>query len=181
MVALREEFKKAGFRDQERQVTFMLNQVRKVTNLESAFRYTLFELTTQWGMWPGLSLWILLGLLGVFSVPYMFALSLDSKIFGIWRVWSDERILEQFGSNKPERLKPARWRILFWALYFSILSAFHFGWKDLNVGSWIARIQRREYTLRATGWVRVVSGLQSLTSVYLLAIWALTYFGRPFE
>jgi hypothetical protein len=37
------------------------------------------------------------------------------------------------------------------------------------------------YALRATGWVRVVSGLQSLLSVYLLAMWALTYFGRPFQ
>jgi hypothetical protein len=39
----------------------------------------------------------------------------------------------------------------------------------------------REYTLRATGWVRVMSGAQSLLMVYLLALWALSYFGRPFE
>jgi hypothetical protein len=57
----------------------------------------------------------------------------------------------------------------------------HIGWRDLNVGSWISRIHPGEYTLRATGWVKVVSGLQSLTSVCLLAIWALTYFGRPFD
>ena len=42
-------------------------------------------------------------------------------------------------------------------------------------------MQSREYTLRATGWVRTVSGIQSLLSVYLLALGALTYFGRPFE
>jgi hypothetical protein len=29
--------------------------------------------------------------------------------------------------------------------------------------------------------VRVVSGLQSLVSVYLIALWLLTYFVRPFE
>ena len=45
----------------------------------------------------------------------------------------------------------------------------------------IARIQPREYTLRATGWVRTVSGVQSLISVYLVALWVLSYFGRPFE
>ena len=67
------------------------------------------------------------------------------------------------------------------ALYFSLLSAFHFGWRDLNVGNWIARIQLHEYALRPTGWVRVVSGLQSLISVYLVALWVLSYFGRPFE
>jgi hypothetical protein len=67
------------------------------------------------------------------------------------------------------------------ALYFSLLSAFHIGWRELNVGTWITRMQPREYTLRPTGWVRTVSGLQSLLSVYLLALWALSYFGRPFE
>jgi hypothetical protein len=45
----------------------------------------------------------------------------------------------------------------------------------------MARMQPREYTLRATGWVRMVSGIQSLLSVYLLALWVPTYFGRPFE
>jgi hypothetical protein len=61
------------------------------------------------------------------------------------------------------------------------LSAFHIGWRDLNVGRWIARLQPGEYTLRTIGWVRVVSGLQSLISVYLVALWVLTYFGRPFD
>jgi len=67
------------------------------------------------------------------------------------------------------------------SLYFSLLSAFSLGWRELNVGTWIARVQSRDYTLRATGWVRTVSGIQSLLSVYLLALWVLTYFSRPFE
>jgi hypothetical protein len=41
-----------------------------------------------------------------------------------------------------------------------VVSAFLIGWRDLNVGSWIARMQPREYALRAKGWVRVVSGVQ---------------------
>jgi hypothetical protein len=67
------------------------------------------------------------------------------------------------------------------SLYFSLLSAFHLGWRKLTVGAWIARLQWREYTLRAKGWVRMVSGFQSLLSVYLLAYAILSYFGRPFE
>jgi hypothetical protein len=42
-------------------------------------------------------------------------------------------------------------------------------------------LQTREYSLEAVGWVRVVSGAQSLLSVYLLAMWVLTQFGQPFE
>jgi hypothetical protein len=65
--------------------------------------------------------------------------------------------------------------------YFSLLSAFTLGWRELNVGNWITRLQKREYTLRATGWMRSVAGLQLLLSVYMLALWVLTYFGRPFD
>ena len=43
------------------------------------------------------------------------------------------------------------------------------------------RLQRDEYALRGSGWVRTISGIQSLLSVYLLAMWALTQFGRLFE
>jgi hypothetical protein len=53
--------------------------------------------------------------------------------------------------------------------------------EKLNVGSWLTRLQSEEYVLRATGWVRSISGLVSLVSVYLLALWVLTYFGRPFD
>ena len=59
--------------------------------------------------------------------------------------------------------------------------AFHIGWRELNIGTWLSRLQPREYALRAQGLPRIISGVQSLISVYLIAIWALTYFGRPFQ
>ena len=59
------------------------------------------------------------------------------------------------------------WRVLAvppLAFYFSLLSAFNIGWRELNVGTWITRIQKREYTLRATGWVRMISGSGSCSA-----------------
>jgi len=72
-------------------------------------------------------------------------------------------------------------KIVGYAFCFSLLLAFHIGWHDLNVGSKVMRFQTNAYTLRAEGIVRSVSGLQSIVSVYLLALWALTYFGTPAE
>jgi hypothetical protein len=72
-------------------------------------------------------------------------------------------------------------RVLPYALYFSLLSAFHLGWREFNVGIWLQQLQPRRFGFEATGWVRTVSGFQSLLSVYLLALWVLTYFGRPFD
>ena len=85
------------------------------------------------------------------------------------------------GQAEVDPLQPwGFWEALRYGLQFSLLSAFHIGWNWLNVGSWITRLQGREYTFQAVGWVRRLSGLQSLLSVYLLAMWALSYFGRPF-
>jgi hypothetical protein len=33
-------------------------------------------------------------------------------------------------------------------LPFSLLSAFHPDWRDLNVGSWLSRLQIRDYSLQ---------------------------------
>jgi hypothetical protein len=100
---------------------------------------------------------------------------------GIWQVWFSDRVHRQRGSDEPVRLHLALFKALKFGFFFSILSAFSIGWREINVRNWIVRLQRQEYILRATGWVRTVSGLQSLISVYLMALWILTYFGRLFE
>jgi hypothetical protein len=68
-----------------------------------------------------------------------------------------------------------------WAAWFSLLSAFQIGFREFSVGNWLTRVHPRQFTLEPTGWVRTVAGVRSLLSVYLLAMWVLTYFGRPFQ
>jgi hypothetical protein len=159
---------------------------------ESLFSYVLFELPSAYGMAPGRALWGLLGLIPIFALPYWLAIKRASNRHGIWMILPEDRLASRSSKKKVVLLRPPMaktWRerlvgevrILRTGFYFSVLSAFHLGWRELNVGTWIARLQFREYTLRATGWVRMVSGIQSLISVYLLALWVLTYFGRPFE
>ena len=159
---------------------------------ESLFSYILFELPSGYGMAPGRALWSLFGFIPWFALFYWVALQRVQSHSGLWMLVPADRIAPGRGHEKLVRIRrhPAKtWRerlrgqsrLVRTSLYFSVLSAFHLGWRELNVGTWIARMQPREYTLRATGWVRTVSGLQSLLSVYLLALWVLTYFGRPFE
>jgi uncharacterized protein YjbI with pentapeptide repeats len=163
---------------------------------EGIFRLIAFEATTGYGLYPSMALgWIAIigaGLILVYFWPIHHEPYPAKSSNGIYRIWSTDRIetssdeihgyeVEIKSKPKIECLHGGFWFALRYAAYFSLLSAFHFGWRDLNVGTWISRMQFREYALRATGWVRFVSGLQSLLSVYLLAIWALTYFGRPFQ
>jgi Pentapeptide repeats (8 copies) len=184
LVTLREGFKKAGLRRQEREVTYAIKRseaaIATTPAVERSFNYVMFDLTSQYGMSPGRPLRILLSLMFLFVVPYMIALRQRSG-GGIWMLWSKERLLSSEGQEAPIRLTRSGMNLLWTAFYFSLLSAFNIGWREINVGNWLSRLQLHEYSLRATGWVRTVSGIQSLTSVYLVAIWVLTYFGRPFE
>lgn len=184
LIELRTAARNAGLRIKEREITYALmhNQRLRTYNLFwRTFAYLLFELPSGWGLHPDRPLIIMLILIPFFFLPYLLALSARGKN-GIWMEWAQDRARKDLGSGKPVRLifQLTQWRAYAYALYFSILSAFHIGWRDLNVGTWISRMQPNEYTLRATGWARTVSGIQSLISVYLLALAVLTYFGRPF-
>jgi Pentapeptide repeats (8 copies) len=159
---------------------------------ESLFSYILFALPSQYGMAPRRALWSLFGLIPGFALFYWIALQNANSPSGLWMIVPTDRLTKGRGHERVVRIgqqTAKTWRgylrgtcrLIRTSLYFSLLSAFHLGWRELNVGTWITRLQPREYTLRATGWVRTVSGIQSLLSVYLLALWVLTYFGRPFE
>lgn len=165
------------------------------------FQLVLFEWTCDYGMTPSRPLLIMFVGLFIFTLPYLLALRSGNPETGVWLLLPSDRVLDRKLKDHPIKLTtrtPFRplpenrwarrmaylrrgWRSLRLAFYFSLLSAFYLGWRELNVGTWISRLQKQEYNLRATGWVRTVSGLQSLLSVYLLALWALTYFGRPFD
>ncbi|MGC2693980.1 MAG: pentapeptide repeat-containing protein [Desulfobaccales bacterium] len=223
LTELREIFKKAGMRYEERQVNYSLNRNRRVNALQEIrekakegkiglirkelaqldilFQSVFFEWTCDYGMTPSKPLIIMfIGLFG-FTVPYFLALRSRNPETGIWLLLPSDRVLDQKLKDHPIKLTfslpsppfPTKkgyrfrgrfwrcWRVLRLAFYFSLLSAFNIGWRELNVGTWISRLQMREYNLRATGWVRMVSGFQSLLSVYMLALWVYTYFGHPFE
>jgi uncharacterized protein YjbI with pentapeptide repeats len=186
LVWLRQTFKDAGMREQERVLTYVFRKGlnKKTNNLNAAFNYVLFDLTSGYGLYPSRLLWILLVsyLLCAFTYSFGMLFPVGGK-HALWRFWPppEERLLERDQQRPPEMVRFGIIRAPLWGLYFSLLSTFHIGWRDLNVGHWIQRASPYDYSVRATGWVKVVSGMQSLLSVYLIAMWFLTYFGRPFE
>ena len=78
----------------------------------------------------------------------------------------------------PNRQMRKAWQM---ALWFSLLSTFRFGWRDLSVGTWLSIVQTKEYTLRPTGWVKTVAGFQSIFGLFLVGLWAVCYFTGPLE
>jgi uncharacterized protein YjbI with pentapeptide repeats len=201
LVELRDLLQKAGARDLEREATFAIELGKTKYSLdqwkqnpagaaEGVFRYVAFDLTTRYGMRPSRAL-LLIGVLWLLLIP-MYAWPIwqrkrPSNAGSIYRIWPQKRI--EIREHKPtldnpdyiERLHGRGLAAVGWSAYFSLLSAFQVGYREFSIGSWLSRAQPRDFMLASTGWVRTVSGIQSLLSVYLLAMWVLTYFGRPFQ
>ncbi|EKO38579.1 MAG: putative low-complexity protein [Solidesulfovibrio magneticus str. Maddingley MBC34] len=183
LALLRSSLRLAGLRESERQLTLSIERGR-LHYKDSIERYThliLFYLPCSYGESPLRPIFILALLTPLFATIYYFSITRGTNKNNIYIIWPDERIQKNIGSKTPTRVSSSGIAAVGWAFYFSILSASRIGWRDLNLGSWIVNLQRREYLLKAIGWTRTISGIQSLISVYLLALSVLTYFGRPFE
>jgi hypothetical protein len=194
---LREAFYKGGLNDKAREVTFAIERSRRAIDaasetvlgtLSSLGRLVAFEWPVGYGMYPFRPLLLLLALIPIFVPVYYVAAVRGGRFGDIWirgpenaiqRASLDRWIpVSQFLSGGLLRKALAYAAIAAW---FSVMSAFRIGYRDVNVGDWITRLQPNEYLLAATGWCRTVSGLQSLISVYLLALTVLCIIGRPFD
>jgi uncharacterized protein YjbI with pentapeptide repeats len=198
LVQLRDLLQKAGLRDLERQATFAIERGKTKHSLddwkqnpagavEGVFRYVAFDLTTRYGMRPSrallfiAALWLLL--IPIYAWP-IWQIKRPPTRPAIYRIWPKDRVGVQEHKptlDTPERLNRRGLAAVGWSAYFSLLSAFQVGYREFSIGSWLTRAQPHNFALEATGWVRTVSGIQSLLSVFLLAMWLLTYFGRPFQ
>jgi hypothetical protein len=210
LLQLRKALADAGLRSGERKMNYALQRSRLDhlwdegsdgkgwsiwDRCEVVFQKIFFEWPSRYGLDAGKPLRLLVVLMFGCWPLYLAALVRRGTWprAGIWAIRSPDAVFKPYKTRPVRvhlnlrRIRGARrrFRVLCRALvltfFFSLQSSFTLGYKDVNVGAWIARIQAREYQLRATGWVRSVAGVQSIISVYLLALWLLTYFGRPFE
>jgi hypothetical protein len=160
--------------------------------IEGLFRISAFDITTAYGLHPTRALLLIVVLGGILTLVYMWPIHRAQKnpaeVSGIYQIFPADRIdktsAEPTLEKEPKviRVQASNWWNAFWAAaYFSLLSAVNIGFEQFTPGDWIRRLQGRQYSLEAVGWVRIVAGAQALLSVFLLAMWVLTYFGRPFE
>ena len=162
--------------------------------VEGVFKWVAFDLTSEYGYSYGRPLRIVAVLWAFFALVYFVFMHFAGGS-GIYFVGT--RIVRGLPHVQGMQIRPRRvratkrwkfpflwlgqqWRLLRTAMFFSLMSAFNIGFRDINFGRWLRLLTKREYDLKALGWARTFSGCQSLLSVYLIALWVLTYFGRPF-
>ncbi|HEY1765487.1 MAG TPA: pentapeptide repeat-containing protein, partial [Opitutaceae bacterium] len=144
LIELREAFAKAGLSGPASEVNFaILHQRRLRAEGVEKIGLLAIELPCAFGLRPARPLKLLLCGIILFTIPYFVALGRSSGA-GVWITWPEDRAVKNEAVEKNARLEPHGLRRLGWAVYFSILSAFNVGWEDINIGTWIARIQPRE-------------------------------------
>ena len=88
----------------------------------------------------------------------------------------------QFKDSSERSFRRPMWlRLIWWSLFFSATCAFNIGFRDINFGRWLRLLTQREFDLKPVGQVRVIAGFQALISVYLIALWVLSFAGTPFK
>ena len=156
-----------------------------------------FDWTCQYGMSPGRPL--ILGVVLWFLCSFLYFACIHTHgEAGLYRVYGQSIGDDPSAQRRVERISPLSTkyspgpRLLFQffrreclllrtSMFFSLMSAFNIGFRDINFGRWLRLLTRQEFDIKAVGWARVIAGWQSLISVYLIALWVMTYFGRPFD
>ncbi|MEE8435130.1 MAG: pentapeptide repeat-containing protein [bacterium] len=138
------------------------------------------ELTIEYGAAPFRPLTIVFTMIFVFGFVYMIPLIVPSKIFGeIWVLKPKNQFARRSVDGAlRERLVAGSFRDLPIAFWFSFLSAMNIGGRIFNIDDLFINCQREEYYLRATGWVRTLSGIQALITLYLFLLTILIFFER---
>jgi uncharacterized protein YjbI with pentapeptide repeats len=199
LVRLRKQFGETGFAQAENKITYAVNrkQTAEAGPVLRWFRRLAFDWTCQYGMNPARPLKII-GLVWLAMTAFYFSCMHLNGRSGIYleatreaqgqdRKWRFQVLLPHLleevvpSKGRPWRRLRWEWRLARAAMFFSLISAFNIGYQELNIGEWLKMLTRREYDLTAAGWARTAAGVQSLLSVYMLALWVLTFFGHPFE
>ncbi len=133
------------------------------------------------GLWVVFTL--ILILIGLLSRKTMFAVVVRYTVAGKTR--TRELPLRVFLQHRG---RSSRWsrhghtlvRILRLSARVSMMNLFNLQFEQVDVGRWLKLLSGRDYEVRTFGIARSISGVESLISFYLIALWVLAYFGHPF-
>lgn len=196
LIQLRKLFRDQGFQQQERELTYAINrqQARLDMPSERWFKRIAFDMTCQYGMSPGRCLRLISYSWGIFAVFFYFAIHKRGWMYlrVTRRLGDSEKVRETCLWSRSLTTSPGllrkliaffkfEWRVFRASLFFSLVNAFSIGYKEFSIGQWLTLLSKREYEIKPSKWARSVAGVQSLLTVYLFALWLLTYFGQPFE
>jgi len=195
LIKLKNDFHDSGFLDHERKIihALMKEKTRRIDSIiHRYFRIILFDWTCAYGMDVWRPILLLLMNIMIFAVLY-FLLTMFSKKSKIIPV-KNRHVGDLYKTEKveypiwEEKVKStgktylnAISKLIEYSILFSFMSAFNYGFREINFGRWIRNLLHEDIDIKTTRWARTASGIQSIICLYLFALWLLIYFSNPFE
>lgn len=189
--ALRKSLLDAGFSEAARKLTAAIRRQQNQSWLERI----LFDWTCEWGENGLRPLKIICVMLFSCALVYWAGMHFASN--GLFLISTGQRVTTSKGKERAYQVtvrfmndsgRTSIWKLvrleltaLGTAFLFSAKSALNIGFREFNGGIWLRMLQPRDFDIRARGWMRTLSGVQSLVSVALMALSLLSYFGHPFD
>lgn len=129
-----------------------------------------FDWTCQYGMSPGRPLILGVVLWFLCSLLYFACIHTPGDA-GLYRVYGQSIHSDPSAQQRVERISPLGtalsrgprrifqflWReclLLRTSMFFSLMSAFNIGFRDINFGRWLRLLTRQEFDIKAVGWAR---------------------------
>ncbi|NMC45025.1 MAG: hypothetical protein GYA46_13985 [candidate division Zixibacteria bacterium] len=190
--SLKTYFRENNFRGQERQITCALKR-----HEQNLFERIIFDLPFEYGSnirrpFAIVGYMLILSWLCFISMVFLFK---DSGIYKIVysrkgaeliedRAVSDLRHYHDSVSHLKlpsiGRVK-GEYRLLKEVGKFAILNVFNVGFRDFSFGNWVRLLFLHKTEYEPYGRIRFVAGIQAITSVLLMALGIIFYYGRFFE
>ena len=171
-------FRQNHYRQSEREITCALKRHDQNWIEKIAFDYTseygsnfIRPIQILLGIWLGCSFIYFL----LFRIKDKSGLMITTTSFNkVGYIHVPRDISQEFISNKLLS-------IIGHACLFSLLSTFNIGFRGFNFARIIRLLNTKEKDFRPTGVLRTISAVQAILSVFLIGLWILSYFGRPFD
>jgi hypothetical protein len=178
LIKLRDELKKSGFDEAQRKISAAIKRRENELNPSSVLRFLnrcLFEYTCDYGINGAKPLLLVMLFTYIFFNIYLFLFLTGRLRFGIYYDETQEKdsTVASVSRSMPVEIH----RILF----LTMVSTFSIGFAEFNFSDWVKRLSRNEYRIETSGTTRVLTGIQSLISLFLFALAILIYFGDPFN
>jgi len=184
LIALRTSYLSSGLILEARKVNFAIHHTELINHptLMSFIKYIFIEKTVGWGLHVWRPITWLLFITAIMSFVYSTAI-----IRRCDRNHTPGSISIHTLNAKNEIIKTSRLISDSWVsailngLKFSAFTSLNINWKDINIGNWTTRLYKNPASYSAVGLIRTLSGIQSLLSLYLFALWLLALFGIIIE
>ncbi len=178
LISLRQQLHRNGYRRAERALTAAIRRASSPPIWETI----LFDSTCGYGANSGRLLFIALSVWVICSLIYLFSLFGKGRE-GIYLVITRPTKNQARTLTRRQRLR-YRFNIpraIASSVLFSTLASLTLPIKGINARAWILRTQKRDFEMDADGWVRVVSGVQTILVLLLVSLFFAVYLGNPFD